>query len=130
VGLQRLEQPVGVLWWNTRNIPLFNKTSPRIDETHRKVLYPYIDTQDQRHPFIKDLETFKLRWTWTTAPALSGVGIVATPLKVRLFTRRISMTIEGVILTRRVSFVLGNAQRATYWTSVVHTLVSARCFSP
>jgi hypothetical protein len=37
------------------------QSGSRIDETHRKVLYPYIDTQDQRHPFIKDLETFKLR---------------------------------------------------------------------
>jgi hypothetical protein len=38
---------------------LFNQTSPRINETHCKVLYTDIYTQDQRHPFIKDLETFK-----------------------------------------------------------------------
>jgi hypothetical protein len=49
-----------VLWRNTRYVPLFNKTSPRIDETHGEVLYTYIDTQDHSgHPFIKDLETFK-----------------------------------------------------------------------
>jgi len=47
VGLQRLEQTVGVLWRNARYVPLFDKTSPRIDETHGKVLYPYIDTQYQ-----------------------------------------------------------------------------------
>ena len=47
VGLQRLEQTIGVLRRNARHVPLFNKTSPRIDETHRKVLYTYIDTQDQ-----------------------------------------------------------------------------------
>jgi len=47
VGLERLEQTIGMLRWNTRYVPLFNKTSPRIDETHRKVLYAYIDTQDQ-----------------------------------------------------------------------------------
>jgi len=47
VGLERLEKTVGVLRWNTRYVPLFDKTSPRIDETHRKVLYAYIDTQDQ-----------------------------------------------------------------------------------
>jgi hypothetical protein len=115
---------------------LFNKTSPRIDETHGKILYAYIDTQDQGHPFIKDLETFKLRWTntlgWTSPPdlALLGVGIVATPLRVRLFMHRISMTTEDVILIRRVSFVLGSVQKATYWTSVVHTPANARCFSP
>jgi len=61
VGLQRLEQTIGMLWWNARNVPLTYQSGSRIDETHRKVLYPYIDTQDQRHPFIKDLETFKLR---------------------------------------------------------------------
>jgi hypothetical protein len=61
VCFQRLEKTVGVLRWNARYVPLFDKTSPRIDETHGKVLYPYIDTQDQGHPFIKDLETFKLR---------------------------------------------------------------------
>jgi hypothetical protein len=38
---------------------LFDKPGSRIDETHGKVLYPYIDTQDHGHPFIKDLETFK-----------------------------------------------------------------------
>jgi hypothetical protein len=48
-----------VLRRNARYVPLFDKTSPRIDETHGKILYAYIDTQDQGHPFIKDLETFK-----------------------------------------------------------------------
>jgi len=61
VCFQRLEQTIGVLWRNTRHVPLTYQSGSRIDETHRKVLYPYIDTQDQRHPFIKDLETFKLR---------------------------------------------------------------------
>ena len=59
VGLERLKKTIGVLRRNTRYVPLFDKTSPRIDETHRKVLYTYIYTQDQGHPFIKDLETFK-----------------------------------------------------------------------
>ena len=61
VCFQRLEQTIGVLWRNTRHVPLTYQSGSRIDETHRKVLYPYIDTQDQGHPFIKDLETFKLR---------------------------------------------------------------------
>ena len=47
VGLESLEQTIGVLRRNTRYVPLLDKTSPRIDETHGKVLYPYIDTQDQ-----------------------------------------------------------------------------------
>jgi hypothetical protein len=120
VRLERPEQTVSVLWWNTRNIPLFDQSSSRIDETHGEVLYSYIYTQDQGHPFIKDLETFKLIWTSPMDLALPhGVGIVATPLRVRLFMRRISMTTEGVIFIRRVSFVLGNVQRDTYWTTVV-----------
>jgi hypothetical protein len=38
---------------------LVNNTSPRIDETHGKVLYTNVYTQDHRHPFNKDVETFK-----------------------------------------------------------------------
>ena len=59
VGLESLKKTISVLRRNARYVPLFDKTSPRIDETHGKILYAYIDTQDQGHPFIKDLETFK-----------------------------------------------------------------------
>ena len=59
VGLERLKQTIGVLRRNSRNVPLTYQTSPRIDETHGEVFYTNIDTQDQGHPFIKDLETFK-----------------------------------------------------------------------
>lgn len=41
--LQRLEQSVGMLRWDARNVPLSNETTSRIDQTHRKVLYPNID---------------------------------------------------------------------------------------
>jgi hypothetical protein len=59
VRLERLKKSVGVLWRNTRNVPLTYQTSSRIDETHGEILYTDVNTQDQRHPFIKDLETFK-----------------------------------------------------------------------
>ena len=58
VRLERLEQTVGVLRRNTRNVPLTYQTGPRIDETHGEVLYANVYTQNG-HPFIKDLETFK-----------------------------------------------------------------------
>jgi len=47
VRLQSLEQTVGVLWWNTRNVPLTYQTRSRIDETHGEVLYTDVNTQDQ-----------------------------------------------------------------------------------
>jgi len=59
VGLESLKKTVGVLRRNTGNVPLVNNTSPRIDETHGKVLYTNVYTQDHRHPFNKDVETFK-----------------------------------------------------------------------
>lgn len=43
VSLERLEESIGVLRRNARNVPLSNESSSRIDETHREVLYTYVD---------------------------------------------------------------------------------------
>jgi hypothetical protein len=58
MNFERFEEPICVLWRNARNIPLFYVSSASIHETHGKVLYAYINAQ-KRHPFIKDLESFK-----------------------------------------------------------------------
>ena len=44
VRFERSEQSISVLRRNTRNIPLFDQSSSRIDETHGEVLYAYIYT--------------------------------------------------------------------------------------
>jgi hypothetical protein len=58
MNFESFEESICMLWWNTRNIPLFYLTSASIHETHGKVLYAYVNAQ-KRHPFIKDLESFK-----------------------------------------------------------------------